>query len=141
MSDVSAALRTQVRDRAKQRCEYCLVPESLTLIEHEVDHIIALKHGGQTIAENLALCCTLCNKYKGSDIASIDPETGGMEPLFHPRRDRWHHHFELRGPEIVPRTAVGPVTVGLLQLNRPERVKERDLMIRAKEHRDQPEQS
>ena len=45
MPDVSAALRTQVRDRAKRRCEYCLVPESVTLIEHEIDHIIAVGAG------------------------------------------------------------------------------------------------
>ena len=132
MSDISAALRAQVRDRAKRRCEYCLAPESVTLIEHEVDHIIALKHGGRTVTENLALCCTLCNKHKGSDIASIDTDTGEMLPLFHPRRDRWHDHFELRGAEIVPRTAVGRAMARLLQLNRPERVKERDLMVQAK---------
>ena len=131
MPDVSAALRTQVRDRAKRRCEYCLVPESVTLVEHEIDHIIAVKHGGQAIAENLALCCTLCNKHKGSDIASIDPDTGGMQPLFHPRRDRWHDHFELRGTEMVPRTAVGRATVRLLHLNLPERVLERELMVQA----------
>jgi hypothetical protein len=129
MSDVSVALRTRIRAWANRRCEYCLAPESLTLFEHEIDHIIALKHGGETTANNLALCCTLCNKHKGSDIASIDPETGGMQPLFHPRVDRWDDHFQLRGGEIVPRTAVGRVTVRLLRLNRPERLKERALMI------------
>ncbi len=132
MPNISLALRTQVRDRAKGRCEYCHVPESVTLIGHEVDHIVALKHGGQTAPENLALCCTLCNKYKGTDIASIDPDIGEMQPLFHPRRDRWQDHFELRGAEIVPRTGMGRATVRLLQLNRPGRVKERELMIQAK---------
>jgi len=53
-----------------------------------------VKHGGQTIEENLALCCALCNRYKGSDIASIDPETGLLTLLFHPRLDRWGKHFE-----------------------------------------------
>ena len=80
MSDVSASLRARIRAWANRKCEYCLAPESLTLLEHEIDHIIALKHGGETIADNLALCCTLCNKHKGSDIASLDPETGGMQP-------------------------------------------------------------
>jgi hypothetical protein len=55
-----------------------------------------------------------------------------MEPLFHPRRDYWREHFELRGAEIIPRTAVGRVTIRLLQLNRLERVKERELMLAAK---------
>jgi len=131
MPDIGEALRTQVRDRAKRRCEYCLVPDTLTFLEHEIDHILAVKHGGQTSPENLAWCCTLCNRHKGSDIASIDRQTDRMEPLFHPRRDRWRDHFELRGGEIVPRTAVGRVTVRLLRLNQPERVKERERMLRA----------
>jgi len=82
-------------------------------------------------SDNLALCCTLCNKYKGTDLASIDPETGEMCRLFHPRRDQWRHHFQLHGGLIVAITAVGRVTVRVLQLNRSERVKERDLMMRA----------
>lgn len=131
MADLPAHFRAQVRDRAERKCEYCLVPESVALIEHQVDHIIALKHGGRTVAENLALCCVICNKHKGSDIASIDPETGNLERLFDPRRDRWRDHFELHEGKISPRTAIGRVTVRLLQLNRPERIKERELMIRA----------
>jgi HNH endonuclease len=107
------------------------VPESLTLVGHEVDHIIAAKHAGGASAENLALCCALCNKYKGTDLASIDPETGELQRLFHPRRDRWYEHFELRGGEILAHTAIGRVTVRLLQLNRRERVRERDTMIQA----------
>jgi 5-methylcytosine-specific restriction endonuclease McrA len=47
MADVSAALRAEVRSRAQLRCEYCLALESLTLVGHEVDHIIAVKHGGR----------------------------------------------------------------------------------------------
>jgi hypothetical protein len=93
MPEISAALRSGVRSRAAGRCEYCLVPEELTLVPHEVDHIIATKHGGGTASDNLALCCTLCNKYKGSGFASIDPVSGEMQCLFHPRRDQWHEHF------------------------------------------------
>src|SRR5438094_660363 len=125
MSDLSAELRAHVRARAKRRCEYCFTPENLTLVSHEIDHVIALKHGGETVPENLALCCTICNKHKGSDIASIDRETGNIQRLFHPRNDCWHDHFQLRGHEIVPCSGIGRVTVQLLQLNRPERLKER----------------
>ena len=42
-SDVSAALRSRVRRRAAERCEYCLMPESAVSVSHQVDHIIALK--------------------------------------------------------------------------------------------------
>jgi hypothetical protein len=131
MPEVSAALRSLIREIATSRCEYCLTPEGIASIRHEVDHIVARKHGGQTTIENLALCCILCNKHKGSDITSIDPETGGVEVLFHPRRNRWPDHFELRGVEIVGATSVGRVTVRLLRLNRPERLEERAALIEA----------
>src|SRR5437016_10677792 len=132
MPDVNAALRGEVRARAKRQCEYCLVLEDIRLLKHEIDHIIPIKHGGETTAGNLALCCTICNKYKGTDLASIDPESGEMQRLFHPRRDRWREHFELRGAEIVARTAIGRVTARLLQLNRTERLREREVMIQAR---------
>lgn len=71
MPDVDAALRQFVRLRADGLCEYCLISEQLTLAQHEIDHVIAIKHGGRTTAANLALCCAICNRFKGSDIASI----------------------------------------------------------------------
>jgi hypothetical protein len=129
---ISIALRQLVRDRAQNACEYCLMPEMAVLVPHEVDHVIAEKHGGHTQADNLALACTLCNKYKGSDLASIDPDNGEIVRLYRPNRDRWTEHFQLRAGEIWPLTAIGRVTVRLLQLNRPERVSERRLLFEAK---------
>jgi hypothetical protein len=78
----------------------------------------------------LAFCCALCNRHKGTDIASIDPATGNVVPLFHPRRDRWPDHFEIRDGEIVPLTVVGRVTALLLQLNTPRRIRERRLLFK-----------
>ena len=127
---VPVALRRLVRARAAERCEYCLVPEQLTLATHWVDHIIAEKHGGQTEESNLALSCVLCNQHKGSDLASLDPDTGQITPLFHPRRDRWLSHFRLDGARVEPLTPVGRVTVRLLQLNHPHRIDERELLLR-----------
>jgi hypothetical protein len=54
---VPAELRRLVRARAHDRCEYCLIPELATFAAHEVDHIIAEKHGGQTNADSAALSC------------------------------------------------------------------------------------
>ncbi|SRR6266446_4024216 len=85
---VPAELRRRVRDRAKGCCEYCLVPESVTFVQHEIDHIVAEKHGGQTSAENLALSCILCNRRKGTDLTSVDPHTGQVALLFNPRKHR-----------------------------------------------------
>ncbi len=94
-SYVPSALRQIVYERAGGCCEYCLLPEMFVLASHEIDHIIAEKHGGLTNAENLALSCVLCNKHKGSDIASVDPETGNIVPLYNPRQDRWKEIFIL----------------------------------------------
>jgi hypothetical protein len=91
-----------------------------------VDHIIAEKHGGDTTLENHAASFVACNLFKGSDIASLDPLTGALTALFHPRKDRWDDHFGKRGPFIVPKTPEGRTTVRPLQLNTPERVTERE---------------
>ena len=128
---IPAPLRQEVYDRAGGQCEYCLVPQVAALVSPEVDHIIARKHGGETEVDNLALACSLCNKCKGSDLASIDSESGAITLLFHPRRQRWTDHFRLEDGQIVPLTATGRVTVNLLQFNRPERVAERELLLAA----------
>jgi hypothetical protein len=95
-----------------------------------VDHVIAEKHGGQTALDNLALSCTVCNRRKGSDISSVDPETGNLMPLFNPRTQGWSDHFMLDGAHIVGLTNVGRTTVAFLQLNAFERIMERDALIR-----------
>jgi hypothetical protein len=125
---VSAALRREVRERAGERCEYCLLAESQSFFPHEPDHLIAKKHGGGTLFANLALACFDCNRFKGSDIASIDLVTGEIVPLFNPRTQRWSEHFRLyEDGRIAPITAIGRVTETLLRFNLPER-----LLVRAR---------
>ena len=129
-SHISEALRHYVFERANGRCEYCLIPEFALLVSHEVDHIVARKHGGATEEANLALSCRICNKHKGSDLTSIDPATGFVTLLYNPRRDRWQEHFHLAADgRIVPLTPDGRVTVRLLQLNTPARMEERQLLL------------
>jgi len=130
MCNIDAALREFVRVRAAGFCEYCRISEQLTLAEHEIDHVIAVKHGGRTAVENLALCCGVCNRFKGSDIASVEPETGQLTPLFDPRVDCWDDHYQLRDGEILALTAKGRVTVRLLRMNSARRIKERQLLER-----------
>jgi hypothetical protein len=77
------------------------------------------------------LACIICNKYKGSDIASIDIESDDVVRLYHPRRDNWQTHFLLSSAKIMPLTAIGRVTVNLLQFNRVERIAERELLIKS----------
>ena len=79
-------MRRQVVERAKNCCEYCLLHQELVASRHQVDHVIAEKHGGSTSLDNLALSCTTCNRRKASDIASFDPDSGELTALFNPRR-------------------------------------------------------
>lgn len=122
---ISAALRRQVRERARERCEYCLLAESQAFFPHEPDHIIAQKHGGLPRSENLALACFDCNRFKGSDIASVDPESGELTPLFNPRTQSWAEHFQLLDGRIAPLTSVGRATARLLRFNLSQRIEVR----------------
>ena len=60
-SHIPESVRQLVTERANGRCEYCHLHQDDTPLTHPIDHIIALKHGGLTIAENLALACLECN--------------------------------------------------------------------------------
>ena len=96
-----------------------------------MDHIFSRKHGGQTSKNNLALACAICNNYKGTDFASINPTTEVITRIFHPRRELWRDHFELSGAEIIGLTAQGQATVQVLQLNHPDRLVFRQSLIEA----------
>jgi len=126
---VSASLRLAVWQRAKGRCEYCLIHEADALLPHEPDHIIAAQHGGATTGENLALACYECNRLKGPNIASVDPESGQVVRLFHPRRDIWLEHFRLVGARLVPLTPQARATAALLRLNSPLRLADRQCLL------------
>ncbi|MBC6471517.1 MAG: HNH endonuclease [Hormoscilla sp. GM102CHS1] len=126
---IPSPLRKLVIERAKGKCEYCLISEEFSMYSHEIDHIIALKHGGETIASNLALSCLPCNRHKGSDLASLDPITGEIVPLFNPRRQSWAEHFRLNNAMIVGITPVGRATVFLLRFNVQNRRLNRQALI------------
>jgi HNH endonuclease len=126
---VSAALRQQVIDRAQSRCEYCLLPEAFSIYHHEVDHLIALKHGGQTASDNLVLACLPCNRHKGSDLTSIDPVSGKVTLLFNPRIQLWRDHFQLQEGYILGLSAIGRTTVFLLRFNDLTRIQVRQNLI------------
>jgi 5-methylcytosine-specific restriction endonuclease McrA len=66
-------------------------------LPHEIDHVISRKHGGMSDPENLEFACYLCNRLKGSDIASPHPVTGELVRLYDPRKDRWEEHFRIAG--------------------------------------------
>ncbi len=129
MTYIPDDLRQMTRQRADYRCEYCYLHEDDSLYRHEIDHIIPLKHRGTTEANNLCLACLECNRYKGSDFASFDVETDEIIRLFHPRRDDWHNHFTLDNARVVSLSAIGRVTVFVLQINPPDRLRVRQALV------------
>ncbi len=131
MTYIPEWLRQQVIERANVCCEYCRIHQQDRLYAHEVDHIIPTKHRGETTADNLCLACLMCNRHKGSDFASFDPETGAITSLYNPRQDAWTTHFRLDGAQIMPLTAAGRVTVFILKLNTPTRLSERTALLAA----------
>lgn len=124
-------LRRLVIERAGERCEYCLLHQDDRPETHQIDHVIARKHRGRTVSENLALACALCNNAKGSDLASIDPVTDEVALLFNPRTQRWQDHFKLVGAQIVGLTPTGRATAAMMQLNDEQRLLDRQALIEA----------
>jgi hypothetical protein len=132
---IPAALRREVIERAHGCCEYCYLSQATYPVTFSIDHLIAEKHGGQTVSHNLCLSCYWCNTYKGSDITSVDWASGGqIVPLYNPRQQTWKDHFRLQDALIQPLTGTGRVTVSLLRLNARERVEERELLLALDEY-------
>lgn len=114
---MDVATRDLVRRRADNRCEYCQIAQEHSELTHHVEHIVAKQHGGSDEAENLALACHRCNFRKGPNLTGIDPLSGEVAPLFHPRRHEWNNHFRLRGVYIEGVTHIGRATVQVLAMN------------------------
>jgi hypothetical protein len=129
-------LTQAVHERAGHACEYCLLPEQdhpgeffVEAVAFEIEHIIPRQHRGRTVLRKLAFSCLRCNRNKGPSLAGLDPRSGKLTPLFHPRRHKWSYHFRLDGPYIVGRTPIGRVTVYVLNMNHPLRVELRRQLI------------
>jgi len=120
-----------VAERAAHRCEYRLLHEDDSYSPHQIDHIVSRKHGGSSKLDNLAYACIRCNAWKGSDVGSLDPQTGKLVGLFNPRHHVWSDHFAFRGAVIEPLTAEGSATARLLKLNLDKRAVECQLLAAA----------
>ena len=124
-------VRLVVRARARDACEYCLMP---TISQAHVDHIVPENRWSAFVARslpikpeggeqgpnhlgNFAWTCPYCNTSKGNAISGV---LGGQTyPLFHPRRDPWSEHFALtdRSLFIPGLTQIGQVTEDVLKFN------------------------
>ncbi len=135
---ISDELRRLVAARAEYLCEYCLLHEDDTYFGCQIDHIISVKHGGATDADNLAYACPFCNRHKGSDIGSIVRETNEFVRFFNPRLDSWAEHFRLNGAVIEPLTSIGEATARILGFNDAEQVLERRALIETGSYPSEP---
>jgi len=126
---MDAATRELVRRRADNRCEYCLLRQVHCELTHHIEHIVARQHGGSDHVDNLALACHRCNLCKGSNLTGIDPASGEVVALFHPRRDQWIDHFQFTGVHIEGITAVGRATVQVLAMNDARRLQLRTELL------------
>ena len=122
------ALVRAIWQRARERCEYCLLPSELSVMPFEIDHIIPRKHGGLTVEDNLALACFYCNRYKGPNIAGIDPKSRVMSRLFDPRKDLWDHHFRWQGTRIEGITELGRATIDVFRMNHADMLVVREVL-------------
>jgi len=91
-------VRLAIRLRARDACEYCLLP---TTGQYHIDHVIPgllweqihadRRRRGPDHIDNFAWCCPFCNSAKGQQVAG----RAGRRTyrLFDRRRDRWPAHF------------------------------------------------
>lgn len=119
---MSSAIRRLVKSRADFRCEYCCLSEASSLLSFHVEHIIPRQHGGPSSEDNLALACPHCNLHKGPNLTGVDPDTGEITRLFHPRLDAWDEHFRLAGGRVIGLTEIGRTTLWLLKMNEGEQI-------------------
>lgn len=130
MSYINKTLKDKVISRAKEKCEYCLINLKFSYFPFHIEHIISIKHGGETLFENLAFACPICNMNKGTDLGTND-ETDTLIRFFNPRKDKWEGHFLLDSTGmIIEKTKVGKATIKILKMNHPESLIERKEMLK-----------
>ena len=129
-------LRRQVEIRANGLCEYCQSPKKYCIVSFHCDHIHPTKEGGKTELPNLAFACPSCNTHKHTKTHAPDPLTTENVPLFNPRQQNWHQHFQWSDDflYIEGKTPMGRTTVEALNMNKDEHIELRKLLKDAGKH-------
>ena len=119
MSEIKQELVSKIREQAKNRCGYCLVPQKLVSYKLEIEHIFPRALGGSNEENNLWLACRQCNLSKRIKTHGFDTVTFERIKLFNPREQIWSEHFKfsVEETEIIGKTPCGRATVSALQLN------------------------
>jgi hypothetical protein len=121
----------QVRYRACNVCEYCLLPQFMQEATFHIDHVRPRKAGGTTTLGNLALACVACSLRKGARLTAYDAVSQVHAPIFNLRKDAWHDHFRWTPSwRVGGRTATGRATAAALGMNRPAIVAIRQELVR-----------
>jgi hypothetical protein len=133
---VAEQQRRAVVERAGGCCEYCQSQAKFATQPFAVEHIMPLSRGGKTVLDNLALACQGCNNHKYTKVEGIDPITGNLAPLYHPRQQKWQDHFSWSRDYtlVIGLTPTGRATVQALQLNREGLVNLRRMLYEVGEH-------
>lgn len=119
-SHIPANIVRIVRQRARDMCEYCRLPQDSQEATFHVDHVKPRVAGGATSADNLALACVTCSLRKAARQKVRDPRTNRLVRIFNPRKDKWNDHFYWTPTwRIKGKTAVGRATARALGMNRP----------------------
>lgn len=126
------SVRRKILEQFGYQCAYCRAPDRLLSVALTIDHIVPINQGGTDSPDNLCAACRHCNEAKHQHTHGIDPQTGEATPLFHPQRQRWSEHFEWApdGVHLVGKTAIGRITIEILQLNNERRIYLRTLWKR-----------
>ena len=136
MSRITDAVRQKVRQRADNRCEYCLSHQNYVMGRLQIDHIMPVARGGSNDEDNLCLACELCNGHKWAKTEAIDAESEKTSFLFNPRLQKWEDHFvwSANGIEVVGVTPIGRATIITLRMNDEPALTVRRYWVRAGWH-------
>ncbi len=119
MSKLSQKLDKEIREASKNRCGYCLTPQSLTSHKLEIEHIYPISKGGTSEKENLCLACRHCNLHKSAKIYGFDAVTAKRVRLFNPNKQIWSEHFTWNRDKtsLIGKTPAGRATIYALKMN------------------------
>ena len=119
MSKLKQELDNQIRQASKNRCGYCLTPQSLTSYKLEIEHIYPISKGGTSEKENLCLACRHCNLHKAAKVFGFDIVSAKKVKLFNPNLQSWTEHFawDKEKTSILGKTPCGRATIFALKMN------------------------
>ncbi len=122
---LNASIREAVIKRAKNRCEYCQMHQSLQGGTFHVEHVVPRSRGGLSELDNLAWAYISCNLHKSDRSELLSPDGNSSIRFFSPRIDAWSEHFAWDDYEVVAKSEIGQATITSLHLNDARRIKVR----------------